>query len=65
MAASLNVFAVALHWLWHPAAPSHPSPQRGKSDRHQLRGKHYEIYLSDPRRTAPEKFKTVIRQPLT
>lgn len=27
-------------------------------------GKHHEIYLSDPRRTAPEKFKTVIRQPV-
>jgi hypothetical protein len=25
-------------------------------------GKHHEIYLSDPRRTAPEKLKTVIRQ---
>jgi hypothetical protein len=24
---------------------------------------HHEIYLSDPRRTAPEKLKTVIRQP--
>ena len=31
---------------------------------HQLRGKHHEIYLSDFRRTAPEKLKTVIRQPL-
>ena len=29
-----------------------------------LRGKHHEIYLSDPRRTAPEKLKTVIRQPV-
>lgn len=26
-------------------------------------GKHHEIYLGDPRRTAPEKLKTVIRQP--
>jgi hypothetical protein len=25
-------------------------------------GKHHEIYLSDPRRTAPEKLKTVLRQ---
>lgn len=25
---------------------------------------HHEIYLSDPRRTAPEKLKTVIRQPV-
>lgn len=30
---------------------------------HRLRGKHHEIYLGDPRRTAPEKLKTVIRQP--
>ena len=27
-------------------------------------GKHHEIYLSDPRRTAPEKMKTVLRQPV-
>jgi hypothetical protein len=30
----------------------------------KLRGKHHEIYLSDPRKTAPEKLKTVIRQPV-
>lgn len=29
-----------------------------------LRGKHHEIYLSDPRRTAPEKLKTILRQPI-
>jgi len=29
-----------------------------------LTGKHHEIYLSDFRRTAPEKLKTVIRQPI-
>jgi hypothetical protein len=29
-----------------------------------LRGKHHEIYLSDPNRTAPERLKTVIRQPI-
>ncbi len=28
-----------------------------------VKQKHHEIYLSDPRRTAPEKLKTVIRQP--
>jgi len=28
-------------------------------------GKHHEIYLSDPRRVAPEKLKTVLRQPVT
>jgi hypothetical protein len=27
-------------------------------------GKHHEIYLGDPRRTPPEKLKTVIRQPV-
>lgn len=30
----------------------------------QLSGKHHEIYLGDPRRTAPEKLKTIIRQPV-
>jgi hypothetical protein len=30
----------------------------------ELRGKHHEIYLTDPQRTAPEKMKTVIRQPV-
>ncbi|MGD0106293.1 MAG: GyrI-like domain-containing protein [Rhodopila sp.] len=31
----------------------------------ELRGKHHEIYLGDPRRTAPEKLKTIIRQPMS
>jgi hypothetical protein len=30
----------------------------------QRRGKHHEIYLSDPRRSAPERMKTIIRQPV-
>jgi hypothetical protein len=29
-----------------------------------LRGKHHEIYLSDPSRVSPEKMKTIIRQPV-
>ncbi len=29
-----------------------------------LRGRHHEIYLGDPRRTAPERLKTVIRHPI-
>lgn len=29
-----------------------------------LSGKHHEIYMGDPRRSAPEKLKTVIRQPI-
>jgi hypothetical protein len=28
------------------------------------RGKHHEIYVGDPRRAAPEKLKTVLRQPI-
>ena len=31
---------------------------------YRLRDKHHEIYLGDPRRTAPGKLKTVIRQPI-
>ncbi|MBI4938413.1 MAG: GyrI-like domain-containing protein [Nitrosomonadales bacterium] len=31
---------------------------------YMLRGKHHEIYLSDIRKAAPEKWKTVIRQPM-
>lgn len=30
----------------------------------QMTGKHHEIYLGDPRRTAPEKLKTILRQPV-
>ncbi len=35
-----------------------------KENGFQLTGKHREIYLSDMRRTAPEKLKTIIRQPI-
>src|SRR6266536_1747135 len=28
------------------------------------RGKHHEVYLGDPRRSAPERLKTIIRQPI-
>lgn len=31
---------------------------------YQRRGKHHEIYLSDIRKAAPEKWRTVIRQPM-
>lgn len=34
------------------------------ADNHERRGKHHEIYLSDPRRVAPEKMKTILRQPI-
>ncbi|QXF81426.1 hypothetical protein HBA53_10475 [Rhodococcus pyridinivorans] len=35
-------------------------PERGVT----FAGDHHEIYLSDPRRTAPEKLKTILRQPV-
>lgn len=35
-----------------------------KENGYKLKGKHHEIYLSDPRRSAPERMKTVIRQPM-
>ena len=31
----------------------------------QRRGTHHEIYLSDVRRTAPERLRTILRQPVT
>jgi hypothetical protein len=31
---------------------------------HQLRGKHHEIYLSDPRKAKPATMKTILRQPV-
>ncbi len=31
---------------------------------YQMVGRHHEIYLGDPRRTAPEKLKTVLRHPI-
>jgi hypothetical protein len=31
---------------------------------HQLSGKHHEIYLNNPATTAPEKLKTILRQPM-
>jgi hypothetical protein len=36
-----------------------------KEKGYHFAGKHHEIYLSDPRRTAPEKLKTILRQPIT
>jgi hypothetical protein len=28
------------------------------------RGRHHEIYLGDPRRAAPDKLRTILRQPI-
>jgi len=35
-----------------------------ESSRHKRVGKHHEIYMSDIRKTAPSKWKTIIRQPM-
>jgi hypothetical protein len=34
-------------------------------ERSSRRGKHHEIYLSDIRRASPDKWRTIIRQPMT
>lgn len=47
--------AETLRKLHEEFAPTH---------RLNLTGKHHEIYLSDPRRTAPEKLRTILRQPV-
>jgi len=38
--------------------------ENGLSDETGSERKHHEIYLSDPRKTAPEKMKTVLRHPV-
>jgi hypothetical protein len=30
----------------------------------RMTGRHHEIYLGDPRRTAPERLRTILRQPV-
>lgn len=30
----------------------------------RLRGRHHEVYLGDPRRSAPERLRTILRQPV-
>ncbi len=46
----------ALHKMHHEFIP-----QNG----YEVRGRHHEIYLSDPRRVAPEKLRPVLRQPVS
>jgi hypothetical protein len=38
--------------------------ENGLRDLVGLGGKHHEIYLGDPRKTAPEKLKTMLRHPV-
>jgi hypothetical protein len=51
-----------------PFAAEGPNIQRmhtfAAEQSYALNGKHHEIYLSDFRRTAPERLKTVLRQPI-
>lgn len=47
--------APTLHRLHHEWMPAHGLTWNGD---------HHEIYLSDPRRVAPEKLRTVLRQPV-
>lgn len=44
-----------LHRLHHEFIP-----EQG----YEMRGKHHKVYLSDPRKVAPEKLRTVLRQPV-
>lgn len=37
---------------------------RALADGYRLAGTHHEIYLSDARRTAPERLRTILRQPV-
>lgn len=50
-----------------PYAAERPTIERVhafiRDNGYKLSGKHHEIYMGDPRRSAPEKLKTVVRQP--
>jgi hypothetical protein len=51
-----------------PYAEEKPTIERihhyAKENGCRLHGKHHETYLGDPRRTKPERLKTVLRQPV-
>ncbi len=38
--------------------------KKAATKRLTARGRHHEIYMSDPRRTVPEKLRTILRQPV-
>ncbi|HIW91633.1 MAG TPA: GyrI-like domain-containing protein [Candidatus Corynebacterium avicola] len=44
-----------LEWMHNEVIPSHGL---------EMTGTHHEIYLGDPRRAAPEKLRTILRQPV-
>jgi len=64
---TLNEGMAAQVMYFGPYAEEGPTIERIHAYIHasgkELCGKHHEIYLSDPRRTAPENLKTIIRQP--
>ncbi len=51
-----------------PYADEHPTISKmhdwAREQGYELHGLHHEIYLGDPRKTAPEKLKTILRQPV-
>ena len=50
---------------WSDEGPTIAAMHRFAEEQgYALHGKHHEIYMGDPRRSAPEKLKTVIRQPV-
>lgn len=48
----------------HEGAAVEHMHQYALAQGYELTGKHHEIYLGDPRSTAPEKLKTVLRNPV-
>lgn len=54
------------HGAYADEAPTVATLHRFITDRGRApRGRHHEVYLSDPRRVAPERMRTIIRQPVT
>jgi hypothetical protein len=51
-----------------PYSTEHPNIMRmhefALNEGYKLHGKHHEIYFGDPRKTKPEKLKTILRQPV-
>ena len=62
--AIMNIGAVLSNSGVRMAHPAIEKLHRFIGAQGELRGKHHEIYLSDIRRSAPEKWKTLIRQPM-
>lgn len=47
---------------WQTVEPMHTFAEKLG---YELTGKHHEIYIGDPRRSAPEKLRTIVRHPIT